>query len=240
MKVLFTGIGRFGAWTMRAEQIAATRKEWKAVPHATRRDAEGMDVVVVVKKIEDQSLLELKAWGGPLVYDALDFWPQKRGIRRMWPPLRNMEDARAMVRPIIARIDPDMVLCPTAQMARDLEPLGWPTRLYYHHYDPRMEPLQRGRQAAKRVVYNGRKSHLGIWRSFARISCFLHGAEFVASNGPQPECGDVLLAVRRSTPWISRRWKSNIKAAVALRLGLPLVAWPECRSTNKLNDMNRL
>jgi hypothetical protein len=28
-------------------------------------------------------------------------------------------------------------------------------------------------------------------------------------------------------PWVSRRWKSNIKAAVALRLGLPFVAWPE-------------
>jgi hypothetical protein len=36
-----------------------------------------------------------------------------------------------------------------------------------------------------------------------------------------------LLGVRRGQPWISRRWKSNVKAAFALKLGLPFVAWPE-------------
>jgi hypothetical protein len=132
-----------------------------------------------------------------------------------------------MARPVIARIDPDLVLCPTAQMVSDLEPLGWPTRLYYHHYDPRLEPVQLDGRKRKRVVYHGRANHLGIWHSFARLSCFLHGAEFVTSNGPQPEQGDVLFAARRGRPWVSRRWKSNIKAAVALKLGLPFVAWPE-------------
>jgi hypothetical protein len=227
MKILFTGVGRFGAWTMRAEQIAATRADWKAIPHATRRDARGMDAVVIVKHIEDQPLSEMKAWGGPLVYDALDFWRQKRRLWETKPPLRTLEDARAMARPVIARIDPDLVLCPTARMARDLEPLGWPTRLYYHHYDPRLEPAQSAARTRKRVVYHGRATHLGIWHSFARLSCLLHGAEFVTSNGPQPEHGDVLLAVRRSRPWVSRRWKSNIKASVALKLGLPFVSWPE-------------
>jgi hypothetical protein len=59
------------------------------------------------------------------------------------------------------------------------------------------------------------------------LSCFIHGAKFITSNGPQPAPGHVLLGVRRAYPWISRRWKSNIKAAVALKLGLPFVAWPE-------------
>jgi hypothetical protein len=227
MKILFTGSGRSGAWTMRGEQIAATRAEWKAVPHATRRDAQGMDAVVIVKKIDDRSLSEMKAWGGPLAYDALDFWPKRRHLWQTKPPLRNLDDARALARYVIKRIDPDLVLCPTAQMVSDFGPLGWPTRLYYHHYDPRMEPVRTESRARKRVVYHGRPSHLWMWRSFARVSCFLHGADFVALNGPQPAPGDVVLAVRRARPWISRRWKSNIKAAVALKLGLPFVAWPE-------------
>jgi hypothetical protein len=227
MKILFTGVDGGGAWTMRGEQIAATRAEWKAVPHATRHDAQGMDAVVIVKKIMDPSLAEMKAWGGPLVYDALDFWRQRRHLWQTTPPLRNLDDARAMIWPVMARIDPDLVLCPTARMASDLEPLGWPTRLHYHHFDPRLEPVQLEGRRKKRVIYHGRAGHLGIWRSFARLSCFLHGAEFVTSNGPQPEHGDVLLAVRRGRPWVSRRWKSNIKAAVAMKLGLPFVAWPE-------------
>jgi hypothetical protein len=59
------------------------------------------------------------------------------------------------------------------------------------------------------------------------LSCFIHGADFVVSNGPQPAPAHVLFSARPAQPWVSRRWKSNIKAAVALRLGLPFVAWPE-------------
>jgi hypothetical protein len=228
MKILFTGIGGSGVWTMRAEQVAATRAEWKAIPDANRRDAEGMDAVVIVKKIKDRSLSEMKAWGGPLVYDALDFWGQTRRLWRVGPRLRNLEDARTLAKPVLSRIDPDLVLCPTAQMASDLAPLGWPTRLYYHHYDPRLVPARRddGR-IRKRVIYHGRVGHLGIWHVFVWLSCRAHGVDFATCNGPQPLPSDVMFAARRASPWISRRWKSNIKAAIALRMGLPFVAWPE-------------
>lgn len=230
MKVLFTGIGGFGSWTMRAEQIAATRPDWKAVPHATRKDAEGMDVVVIVKSIRKESLAELKLWGGPLVYDALDFWRQSRNPLKRWLRkkyrLRTVDDARTMAAPYFARIDPDLILCPTRAMVEDITPLGWKAGLHYHHYDPRMGDILTP-SGKRRVVYHGRREHLGWWSVAAHVSCIIHGAEFVVSNGPQPAPGHVLLGMRRGYPWISRRWKSNIKAAVALRTGLPFVAWPE-------------
>jgi hypothetical protein len=229
LKVLFTGTGEFGSWTMRAEQLAATRREWKAVPHATGRDAAGMDAVVIVKHIRDPSLSALKAWGGPLVYDALDFWPQggSRKRPRKIPRLRDIRDAQAMALPYLKRIDPDLVICPTRAMAEDLAPLGWDTRVLYHHYDPRIEIVPVPAKARRTVVYHGQRDNLGWWLAAAHASCLIHGARFVVSNGPQPAPGHVLLGVRRTEPWIARRWKSNVKAAFALRLGLPFVAWPE-------------
>src|SRR5690606_19333970 len=115
MKVLFTGTEGEGSWKMRAEQMAAARPDWKAVPHATRQDAEGMDVAVIVKRIQPESLAELKLWGGPLVYDALDFWLQRR--KWFWRRSRkfrqkNAADARVMALPYFERIDPDLILCP--------------------------------------------------------------------------------------------------------------------------------
>jgi hypothetical protein len=230
MKVLFTGIGGFGSWTMRAEQMAATRPDWKAVPHATRKDAEGMDAVVIVKSIRDENLAELKAWGGPVVYDPLDFWRQRRNPWKRWARknrLKDIADARAMAAAHFARIDPDLILCPTRAMVEDITPLGWKVGLLYHHYDPRIGDMAPPAGKRRRVVYHGRPEHLGWWLVAVYLSCFVHGVKFVTSNGPQPPPGHVLLGVRRAYPWISRRWKSNIKAAVALRLGLPFVAWPE-------------
>jgi hypothetical protein len=230
MKVLFTGIDRLGSWEMRAEQMAATRPDWKALPHAIRQDAEGMDVVVIVKSIRPESLAELKMWGGPLVYDALDFWRQRR--KRFWRRSRkyrqkDVADARAMALPYFERVDPDLILCPTRAMAEDIAPLGWKTQLLYHHHDPRMVDNVPPAGKRRRVVYHGRSKHLGWWLTAVRLSCFIHGADFVVSNGPQPAPAHVLFTARVAQPWVSRRWKSNIKAAVALRLGLPFVAWPE-------------
>lgn len=220
MKVLFTGVGKAGSWTMRGAQMASARAEWKAVANATREDAEGMDVVIIVKRIEDESLRALKAWNGPLVYDPLDFWPRR-------PPIWSVDEARLLVRPLLERIDPDLILCPVQQMADEIALLGWETRVLYHHYDPRLQQVGIEQGGRRRLVYHGEEAELGWWKRAAQISCFLHGAEFVISNGPWPAPGDAMLAVRRSKRWISRRWKSNVKAAVALKLGIPFVAWPE-------------
>ncbi|ATU90805.1 hypothetical protein [Phyllobacterium zundukense] len=77
MRVMFTGIGGSGAWVMRGEQLAATRTNWRAVANATKRDLSAIDAVVVVKHISDRGLAALRKWGGPIIYDPLDFWDQR-------------------------------------------------------------------------------------------------------------------------------------------------------------------
>ena len=178
-----------------------------------------------VKSIRDKSLAELKAWTGPLVYDALDFWIQRPNPLKPWAKkhrLKNMTDVRAMASPYHARIDPELILlsdagdgggtlrrsggrpdfCITTTTARIADPV-----------------LPSGK---RRVVYHGSRRHLGWWYDAAYLSCLLHGARLIVSNGSHPAPGHVLLGVRRGRPWISRRWKSNVKAAFALETRLAL------------------
>lgn len=241
MKLLFTGRGGTAAWAMRGEQMAAARPEWRAIANATKKDCEGCDAVVVVKHITDAGLAALKDWGGPVLYDALDFWNQQPSTRENPNPAQtidNAEAARELFRPDFERIDPDIILCPTAAMARDLAPLGWQTEVHYHHVDPRLLDTPPGPGGRKRVLYHGKRKHFGFWKWVARISCRLHGAEFITSNGPQPAPADVMLAARagRHGTWLSRSWKSNIKAATAMRVGVPFVAWPEAAYTETCPD----
>lgn len=223
MKLLFTGTGGLGSWTMRGEQMAATRDAWKAVPDATDDDLQHIDAVVIVKRVSDECLRRIKAWGGPIIYDALDFWPQgKRGTDFDWSHHNMISSADQIFR----RIDPYLILCPTKAMANDIRLLGWKTEVLYHHYDPRLKnnPVSVRR---KTVVYHGAREHLGWWKNAIRLSCIIHGARLTFSNGSQPAPANVMIAVRSERPYLSRRWKSNVKAAIALKLGLPFVAWPE-------------
>ena len=236
MKLLFTGVGGTAAWTMRGEQMAAVRPQWRALPNATKDDFQDCDAVVIVKHISDAGLADLKAWGGPIVYDTLDFWSQQPSTRSNPNPAQDIDNAaaaRSLFQPIFARIDPDIILCPTAAMKHDLAPLGWKTEVFYHHFDPRLAADEVDHHRRKRVLYHGKRKHLGIWAIAARISCWIHGAEFKMSNGPQPLPADVMLAARagRHGTWLSRSWKSNVKAAMAGRLGVPFVAWPEAAYT---------
>ncbi|NIA71510.1 hypothetical protein HBA54_23240 [Pelagibius litoralis] len=184
---------------MRGEQMAAARPHWRAVANATKDDCEGFDAVVVVKHVSDPGLSELKIWGGPIIYDALDFWSQQPSTRENPNPALNIasaDAARDLFKPVFARIDPDRVLRPTEAMKRDLAPLGWKTEVFYHHFDPRMVVSEAAGGERKCVLYHGKRKHLGRWKLAARISCWIYGADFKTSNGPQPAPADVMLAAR--------------------------------------------
>ncbi|ATU90804.1 hypothetical protein [Phyllobacterium zundukense] len=114
-------------------------------------------------------------------------------------------------------------------MNDDLAPLGYRTATLHHHFDPRLSGPAMDDHARSRVLFHGKRGYMKAWAYAARMSCRLLGADFVMSNDPLPPPADVMVAVRggRHGNWLSRRWKSNVKAATAQRLGLPFVAWPE-------------
>ena len=231
-RVLFTGQGGSGSWIMRGEQLAAVFAHWRAEPGASGRDLEGIDVAVIVKAIDERSLAALKRWGGPIVYDALDFWHQPKD---WWQPrsaaqrLHDPAAARTLFASHFQHIAPDLVLCPTRAMLEDLAPLGWPTQVLYHHFDARLGAAPESTNRRTTLLYHGHPAYLREWRWLARAACAAVGARFVTSRLIPPPSAHALLAVRggRHGCWLARRWKSNVKGATALRLGLPLVAWPE-------------
>ncbi len=215
---------------MRGEQIARQRTAWRAVPEAGPADLSGIAAVVLVKDGSDRLLRMVSARGGPVVYDALDFWPQpkrRRKRRSAAQRLTNAEDARSLFRPHFARIAPRLILCPTRAMHDDLAPLGWPVAVHHHHFDPRLEPGPGG--ARRTVLYHGHWAYLREWQWAGRLCRWRREACFVSSDRVPPPPAEAMLAVRggRHGSWIARRWKSNVKAATAMRLGLPFVAWPE-------------
>jgi hypothetical protein len=228
MNILFTGAGRHGSWQMRGIQLAAQRASWRAVSNATKTDLSNVDVVVVVKNAGDETLNLLRHWRGPIVYDPLDFWtsfPKRRNeFTRIDSPAAACEAFGEHFR----RMNPALILCPTRAMAEDIAGLGIPVDVFYHHFDPRLETIPPNTGRKKIVLCHGAPT-LGLWKPALRASSFLSNAKFIATNAALPPPANVLVAVRggRHTDWITWRWKSNIKAATALRLGLPLVAWPE-------------
>lgn len=233
MQILFTGQNGSGAWAMRGVQIAATRPGWRAIADATDADMAGVDAVVIVKRCAPETLAAARRRGVPIIYDPLDFWQQKGYMG--WMPhavsrVRDAAAARALVAAQIAQVAPDLLLCPTRAMAEDLAPLGWPVAVHHHHFDSRLTAAKSGLGSGRpTVMFHGRASFLKEWHPIAQIACRLAGARFVVHNGhPPPPC-DAMLAVRGGFygNWLARRWKSNVKAATAARLGVPLIAWPE-------------
>jgi hypothetical protein len=228
MRILFTGTGRFGSWQMRGVQMAFQRDAWKAVPNASTKDIRFIDVVVIVKHAAPDTIDLLRRWKGPVVYDPLDFWTIIPEFNRIAPSLSTASQARNVFGEYFRQINPALILCVTRAMAEDLAPLGIPTDVLYHHFDPRLKIVEPRSIERPVVLYHGADT-MGLWKLPMHVVSQFSGARFIRSSAALPPSANVLVAVRGGSHanWLCRRWKSNVKAATALRLGLPFVAWPE-------------
>lgn len=231
-----------GAFTMRGRQMAAQRQHWRAAETATAADFETVDATVVIKDVDDATLTAARRWGGPIIWDALDFWPQSGAALRAMrgdPDLRAPEGLRKIAEPAMARIRPVLTLCPTDAMRDDFVSYGWPAETLRHHFDPRLEtlaPRPSGERAV--VLFLGAPQFLKEWKYAARLSCATYGARLMMSEAIPPPRADVMIAARGGVHGglIARRWKSNVKAATAQRCGVPLVAWPEAAYRETASD----
>lgn len=223
MRVVFTGSGgKAGSWKMRAEQLASTRTNWKAIPKATRSDFRGADVVVLVKRVPEGTLQEIKNWGGYLVYDPLDFWKQPEGAQGIYSP----EDARVRFREHFEKVDADIVLATNSLMKEDLSPICKKLELFPHHFDPALSPIQPRNK--DEIVYWGHHRYLAEWEWVAQDICKKYGFR-LKINPKDPTTCEAMFAIRAGLygTWLDRRWKSSVKGATAMALGVPLIAYPE-------------
>src|SRR6185437_11979269 len=129
---------------MRGVQLSAQRVNWKAVPNATLRDLENVDVAIVVKHASDETLGLLHRWKGPIVYDPLDFWSHFPELQKAYSRIGSAAEACSVFGSHFRRVNPTLILCPTRAMADDFSGLGIPTDVLYHHFDPRLETASIG------------------------------------------------------------------------------------------------
>lgn len=221
MRVLFCGGSpKAPSWLMRGVQIAQQRDTWQAISKPTQIDINRADIIVVVKRFDAALCNALRASGKPIVWDALDFWPQPEGGDVILP--QNVTAAIHMIKPYLRKLRPDHVICANKRMERDVADL-LNTRCIYHHARLDARHVELGQT----IYYDGCEKHAVKWLQTVREAAAPYGWD-VKFGAPKNGAG-ALLAVRDCNhgTWIAHRWKSNVKAANAIMHGLPLLGNPE-------------
>lgn len=221
-RVCFLGDGCSGSWRIRAEQVADCVEQWRALPTRllNERLADQFDVFCFVKRLDAALASELRARGKTVVYDLVDPWKQPDdGLT-----YQTLEEVLAFWQVILSGLPVDGVIFPNWTMRNDLGHLVPNAVTIYHHSRPRLKPITI-RRRAKRVGYEGRAEYLGPWRESMERVCSALGLRFVIN--PR-SLGDVDIGfAARGGPHgtlMPKRYKSNVKLANMLALGLPAVA----------------
>lgn len=219
MRLLFTGKGTAGSYTIRAEQLGhalgATVR-----PLATCADFEACDLAVVIKRVPEPIRSGLAASGRRWVLDVLDSWPQPEG--NSW----QRSEVIAWTRKHIASLNPTAVIWPNQRMRDDCDD-GRPGLVLPHHARPgqAMNPI---REKVSCVGYEGRADYLQGWAMILHKECERRGWHFVV-NPPRLADVDIVVAFRggRWDGYAAQHYKSNVKLTNAHGSGTPFVGRPD-------------
>jgi hypothetical protein len=220
VNLLFTGRGGNGSWTVRGEQVGAALGA-TVKPKATRADFDACDAAVVVKRVPDALLKDLRASGKPWAFDCVDFYPQPASAA--WGPAESIK----WVMKSIDELDPTAVLWPNERMRRDCDNGDRPGFVLRHHARPQQLPNPI-REKVRRVGYEGRPDYLGEFLYFLDVACRRRGWEFVVNPSSLSEI-DIVVAFRngRWDSYSTKHWKSNVKLANAHATGTPFIGQPD-------------
>lgn len=219
MKILFTGNGTSGSWQIRGRQLG-----WEmggmVVPKAKREHIEAVDAVIVVKRVPDSMLNDLRESGKPWFYDMVDFYPQPECSS--WDKRQSIDWANKR----LAYLNPMAVIWPNNRIAEDV---GFSGRslVLPHHCWPRMG-LNPVRARIKKVGYEGEPNYLAEWRPLIEKECKRRGWRFVVNPKNLADV-DVILALRGGqwNGYCQRHWKSNVKLTNAHGSGTPFIGCRE-------------
>ncbi len=215
-QVMFTGRGTSGSWQIRGVQLAEALgpAAW-AEPMAPRTDLAA--IVVGVKRIPSELLFRLR--GVPLVWDVVDAWPQPHGNE--WD--ENL--CRRWFEGEFERLKPAGIIAATRRMAQDVAGYGVPVLWLPHHHRPKIKPNPI-RDQVRAVGYEGATDYIAKWRPAIERECERIGARFVVNPQHLADV-DVVLALRGSTGYAARNWKSGVKLANAHGSGTPWIGGRE-------------
>lgn len=219
MKVLFTGNGTSGSWQIRGRQLG-----WEmggmVVPKAKLRHIEQVDAVVVVKRVPDSLLEDLRSSGKPWIFDVVDFYPQP--ACSSWDKRESISWARQR----LAKLKPTAVIWPNRRMAEDIGFSG-KSIVLPHHCWPNIDvnPI---RPEIKAIGYEGEPNYLAEWAPLIASECKKRGWRFVVNPKNLADV-DVLVALRGGewNGYCQRHWKSNVKLTNAHGCGTPFIGCRE-------------
>lgn len=217
MNILMTGRGTSGSWQIRGVQLGRALGA-TVMPEA--RDVAPYDAVVLVKRPTSDLLHRLHAAEVPIVWDVVDAWPQPSGNE--W----SEHACRYWLRNMVEHLRPAAVVAATQSMARDLADLtNTPVLALPHHARPglRRNPIH---AEVRTVGYEGGEQYIAKWRPVIEKECARRGWTFIKQPAELADV-DIVLALRDSTGYAPRAWKSNVKLANAQGSGTPIVCCSE-------------
>jgi hypothetical protein len=224
VKILFTGKGSSGSWSIRGTQIAEGLRDIGvdalAIPKASVEQLRWADVVVLVKRPNAEIMAAIWESQKPLVWDIVDAWTQPEGNE--WP----RERCLSWLATQLYYVKPDAIICATRAMQDDAEFAK--SCVIYHHARPELTLRRRHgvfKKTAEWFVYDGGDHYLGRYRD---ILIERSGMTFARGYlGDFQMCADVIVCLRDSKGYAPRHWKSNVKLANAQALGIPALCSPE-------------
>lgn len=222
-RILITGRGTSGSWQMRGVQLG-TAIGATVRADASLEDVRRADLVVLVKRPTEELLRRVRAWGGPLVWDVVDAWPQPAG--NAWSRLRAVE----WLVHSLSHIRPRAVVAATDTMRRDcpVDALWLP-----HHYQPGLA-VNPVREVVRRVGYQGGAHYLGRWGEGLLRECARRGWELVLQPANLADV-DIGVALRDVAGYPCAAWKSNVKLANLQGSGTPAIV---CREQGYLETLS--
>jgi len=215
MHVLMTGRGTSGSWRIRGLQLGG---EMGATVLSNALDVAPYDVAVLVKRPTAELLQRFRRAGTKVVWDLVDSWPQPAGNE--WNKQRCLDWLEEQ----IIMIRPAGIVAATKAMAADCERFDVPVLALPHHARPglRMNPIR----PVKVVGYEGGEQYIARWRPVIEAECAQRGWQFATQPAELADV-DIVLALRDSSGYAPRNWKSNVKLANAQGSGTPVICGRE-------------
>jgi hypothetical protein len=211
VNLLLTGRGTSGSWQIRGVQLGQVLNA-TVVPNAVNVAA--YDLAILVKRPTPDLLERLHAAKVRIIWDVVDAWPQPAG--NDW----GRERCLKWLADQVAEIRPAGIVAATKAMATDCERFGVPVLALAHHARPglRMNPIR----PIKVVGYEGGEQYIARWRPVIEAECARRGWQFVMQPAELADV-DIVLALRDSSGYAPRNWKSNVKLANAQGSGTPVI-----------------
>lgn len=222
MKILITGRGTSGSFQIRGFQMAKAIGA-TVLPNAPLEVMRKHDCIILVKRPTADLVADLRRSGARVIHDLVDAWPQPAGNE--WPADKML----AWLRQTVEDVQPDGVICATKAMQIDVNALPETVRpltaaIYHHARAHYVTAPPHARSEVRTVGYEGGRNYLGRFEPLIREECMRRRWAFDTESIAG---ADVVICLRDAAGYGPRAWKSNIKAANAQALGIPMLCSPE-------------